>query len=115
MDQFNWGIIGPGNIATDFANDLKLIAAVPQKVKAILSHKPESGESFSKKFSVDHVFTDLNSFLGAGLDAVYIATPHTLHYEQALACLKHKIPVLCEKPITINAKQLEELMQVSQE
>lgn len=115
MDEFNWGIIGPGNIATDFANDLKLIAAIPQQVKAVLSHSSKSGENFSKKFPVENIFTDLNKFLGTGLDAVYIATPHTLHHQFAMACLKHKIPVLCEKPITINSQQLEELIKMAQD
>lgn len=47
------------------------------------------------------------------MDAVYIATPHPQHYEQALACLENKIPVLCEKPITINAEQCEQLIAAS--
>ena len=115
MDVFNWGIIGPGNVAIEFANDLKLIAAIPQQLKAVLSHTAASGDNFSKKFPVENVFTDLNKFLGAGLDAVYIATPHTLHHQFAMACLKHKIAVLCEKPITINACQLEELIKVAQD
>ena len=115
MDVFNWGIIGPGNVATEFANDLKLIAAIPQQLKAVFSHTTESGENFSKKFPVENVFTDLNKFLGAGLDAVYIATPHALHHKYAMACLRNKIPVLCEKPITINSEQLEELIKIAQD
>jgi len=115
MDVFNWGIIGPGNVATEFANDLKFIAAIPQQVKAVLSHTAESGEKFSKNIAVESVFTDLNKFLGAGLDAVYIATPHTLHHQYAMSCLQHKIPVLCEKPITINTEQLEGLIKIAQD
>jgi predicted dehydrogenase len=115
MDPFNWGIIGPGNIATDFANDLQFIHAVPQQIKAVLAHTTESGERFSKKFSVEQVFTDIRKFLDVELDAIYIATPHTLHYEQAKACLQHRIPVLCEKPITINTEQLEDLLKLSRE
>lgn len=115
MDQFTWGIIGPGHIATDFANDLQHIQAVPQKIKAVLAHTAENGERFSKKFSVEHTFLDIRKFLDIKLDAVYIATPHTLHYEQAKACLQHKLPVLCEKPITINTEQLEDLLRLSRE
>jgi len=115
MDQFNWGIIGPGNVAIEFANDLKLIAAIPQQLKAVLSHTAEGGEQFSKKFPVENIFTDLNKFLGAGLDAVYIATPHTFHHQYAMACLRHKIAVLCEKPITINTAQLGDLIKLAQD
>lgn len=113
MDEFKWGIIGPGKIATDFASDLKLIAAVPQRVSAVLGHKSDSADDFTKKFPVDNVFTDINSFINSGIDAVYIATPHTLHHEEAKICLQHQIPVLCEKPITINKAQLKELIDIS--
>jgi predicted dehydrogenase len=44
------------------------------------------------------------------VDAVYIATPHTLHHENALGCLAAGKAVLCEKPFTINARQAEEVI-----
>lgn len=115
MDEFKWGIIGPGNIAIDFASDLSLIAAIPQRVSSILSHTIEGAENFVKKFPVDNNYTAIQDFVKSGIDAVYIATPHTLHYEEAKECLRHKIPVLCEKPITINTAQLNDLINMSRE
>ena len=56
---------------------------------------------------------NIEEFLNAKPDAVYIATPHPLHYEQALACLENKIPVLCEKPLAINEKQVTGLINAS--
>lgn len=109
----NWGIIGPGSIAHDFANDLQLIRD-KQKVTAVLSHKKDSARSFAEEFGVPGVYTDIDSFLkDDSIGAVYIATPHPMHFEQALACLRKKIPVLCEKPMTINAAQCEELIAMS--
>lgn len=49
------------------------------------------------------------------MDAVYIATPHASHYEYAAACLKHNIPVLCEKPLTVSYEQTAELVRLSRE
>ncbi|GAB6089118.1 Gfo/Idh/MocA family oxidoreductase [Spirochaeta dissipatitropha] len=43
------------------------------------------------------------------VDAVYVATTHNFHYENVKLCLEAGKHVLCEKPITINAAQLEEL------
>jgi predicted dehydrogenase len=113
MSSMNWGIIGPGSIARDFTNDLKLVPG-EHRVTAVLSHREESAREFAEEFGVAGVYTNLEKFLAdKSIQAVYIATPHPFHYEQALACLKKKIPVLCEKPMTINAEQCAELVAMS--
>ncbi len=43
------------------------------------------------------------------VDAVYIATPHNFHYENTRLCLEAGKPVLCEKPLTVNAAQAQAL------
>jgi predicted dehydrogenase len=114
MQSLNWGIIGPGNIAHDFAPDLELVRPA-QKIKAVLGHTEESAHTFSREFNVPGVFTDLDTFVNeAGIDIAYIATPHPKHYEQALACLQKKIHILCEKPMTINAEQAAKLIAMSE-
>jgi predicted dehydrogenase len=115
MKETNWGIIGPGSIAHDFAKDLRLIP-VSQSITAVMSHKEDSARTFANDFNVAGVYTDFDQFLrDQSIDAVYIATPHPLHFEQALACLENNIPVLCEKPMTINADQARKLMTAAQE
>lgn len=115
MRSYNWGIIGPGNIAHDFANDIKLVS-VPQKITAVLSHRKESAYEFAEEFGIAGRFTDINDFVKNGkADIVYIATPHTFHYEEIKVCLNNQIAVLCEKPIVINHDQFEELQQLSEE
>ncbi|MEP7377081.1 MAG: Gfo/Idh/MocA family oxidoreductase [Chitinophagaceae bacterium] len=110
MEITNWGIIGPGNIARDFATDLRFIAQ-PQHIKAVLGHRPETTSEFAREFQVPDSYTDFDQFINnASVDAVYIATPHPQHFEQALSCLQKKIPVLCEKPMTINADQSRKLI-----
>ena len=49
------------------------------------------------------------------MDIVYIATPHTYHYDYMMKALRHGKHVLCEKAITVNHKQLQEVMQLAQE
>ena len=114
MDIFNWGIIGPGKIAHDFARDLSLIQS-PQKIIAVLSDKADSAQLFATEYQVKNVHTDLASFAeNQNMHAVYIASPHPQHFKQAMACLEKKIPVLCEKPMTINAEQASALVANSQ-
>jgi predicted dehydrogenase len=50
---------------------------------------------------------------GGNIDVAYVATPHPLHYDAVLECLANRIPVLCEKPLTINAEQCSHLIDTS--
>jgi len=108
-----WGIIGPGNIAREFAEDLKYVESEKCKISAVLGHKAESTNEFVQKFGGIST-RDIDEFIRTKPDAVYIATPHPLHYDQTLACLENKIPVLCEKPLAINEKQVNALVGSSQ-
>jgi predicted dehydrogenase len=113
MKPTRWGIIGPGNIAHTFVKDLSY-ANSSQEVIAVLGHHPQRTFDFAKEYNIPDYYTNLSEFIrNKNIDAVYIATPHPQHYEQALACLENRIPVLCEKPMTINTKQCEELIQAS--
>ena len=115
MDIFKWGIIGPGSIAKDFIEDLEYVKT-PQKVQAILGRQEEKTREFAEEFDIPQHFTDLTVFIKeAKLDAVYIATPHTLHFEETLSCLRNKIPVLCEKPLAINSEQVKKMMETASE
>jgi predicted dehydrogenase len=110
MTETNWGIIGPGNIAHDFARDLRLVSVL-QRVVAVMGNHGQSTAEFAREFNVPACYTDINSFINdKKVDAVYIASPHPQHYEQALVCLRNNKAVLCEKPMTINADQSRQLI-----
>src|SRR5690242_3321183 len=103
MKLTRWGIIGPGKIARDFVTDLSLLND-PQKVVALLGDTLESTRQFASDFNIEDYYTDSTEFFThKDFDVIYIASPHTLHFEHTLACLEREIPVLCEKPLTINA------------
>ncbi|HTE23370.1 Gfo/Idh/MocA family protein [Flavitalea sp.] len=114
MKIFKWGIIGPGSIARDFVDDFKFVST-PQEVTSVLSHSEDSAKTFADEYGVSQYYTDLELFLNnKNFDAVYIASPNTSHFEQAIACLNHKVPVLCEKPMVINSAQVTALMAASE-
>ena len=108
-----WGIIGPGNIAKEFAEDLQYVESKRCFVGAVLGHAQEHTEAFVQN-SGGFVTQNIQAFVDTKPDAVYIATPHPLHFEQALICLENKIPVLCEKPLALNEKQVTALVDASQ-
>lgn len=113
MASFKWGVIGPGNIAEDFVSDLSLIGDPYCSIAAVYAPREASAAAFAEEHQVDQFFTNLDEFVRIEMGAVYIASPHTFHFEQSLKCLEHNIPVLCEKPVTINTEQLTELIALS--
>lgn len=113
MKLTKWGIIGPGTIARIFAQDLSYVRT-PQHITAVLGHHAQSTYEFAREYDIPDYYTNIKDFIkNKNIDAVYIASPHPQHFEQALACLENRIPVLCEKPMTINADQCQKLIDTS--
>ena len=107
-----WGILGCGNIANKFASDLQYVDK--SVLYAVASNNIERGSVFAEKFNVKKTYKDYDSLTkDAQVDIVYIATTHNFHYANTLLCLKANKPVLCEKPLCINAKEAQKLIAVA--
>lgn len=112
MKRYNWGIIGPGFVAGQFAEDLGLLPRA--RLHAVASRSDERARSFARKYSIPvHYSSWERMATDDDVDIVYVATHHPFHYENALACLKAGKAVLCEKPITMNRNELEELAGIA--
>ena len=113
-NTFNWAILGPGRIAQRFAGGLTAIEDA--NLYAVASRDMQRAQTFATQFNADHAFDSYESLLeDDNVDGIYIATPHNLHFEQAKMCLKAQKPILCEKPLTVNAQQTKELIGLSRE
>lgn len=108
------GIIGCGWIAEKMAITLQGMENV--QAYAIASRDILKARNFAKQWNFTHAYGSYEEMLDdAGVDLVYIATPHSHHYDHTrLSLLKGK-PVLCEKSFTANAKQAEALIQLAKE
>ncbi|HKK73872.1 MAG TPA: Gfo/Idh/MocA family oxidoreductase [Saprospiraceae bacterium] len=113
-NKINWGIIGPGRIAHKFAKDL---AKLPDaKLFAVASRSLDRAQEFARQYEAPHAFGSYEEIVNCeGLDVVYIATPHTGHYENTLLCLRHQIAVLCEKPMAVNPRQVQAMILEARE
>ncbi|EJF64256.1 NAD(P)-binding protein [Dichomitus squalens] len=124
--ELRWGIISTGRIAMEFVKDLLVdpasrdVTDVAHKVVAVGSRSTESAQKFIDAYingdnnvkaygSYAEVFADKN------VDAVYIGTPHTLHYENAVEALNAGKHVLCEKATTSNAAETKSLIKLAKE
>jgi predicted dehydrogenase len=109
---FRWGILGPGRIAHRFAQALE--EAEGAKLQAVASRSAERAREFSQSYGAPGAY-DSDEALASdpSIDAVYIATPHRFHHAQARLCLEAGKHVLCEKPLTVNAAQAADLIQLA--
>ena len=108
MKKLNWGIIGSGVIANEMAQAL---LDVNGEIYAVGHRDMNKAIDFAMKYKIKNAYGSVEELLNdPDVDVVYIATPHNSHYEimkQAVAVKKH---VLCEKAITVNDRQLEEIV-----
>lgn len=111
MSNFRWGILGTGGIAQAFARDLQLLEG--HTVTAVGSRAIVSANSFAANFSGCIAYGSYQELVDSDVDAIYVATPHTFHFEHAQLALNAGKPVLCEKPFTINRAQAEALLDLA--
>jgi len=114
MTELGWGFLGAGEIAEDFAIVLHL---VPQARRvAVASSDKEKSKKFAYKYGFDKAFDDYDAVVNdADVNVVYCSRTHNFHYEDVKLALTHNKHVLCEKPFTINKRQLEELVQIARD
>ncbi|MDK0614575.1 Gfo/Idh/MocA family oxidoreductase [Clostridium perfringens] len=113
MKKLKWGILGPGSIARDFAQALNRVNG---DVYAVASRNKERAEKFARENNVKKAYGSYDEIIkDKDIDVVYIATPHSNHYEYIIKSLNNNKHVLCEKAITVNERELEEALKIARE
>lgn len=113
MKKLNWVILGTGTIANSFA---KAFEADKAMLYGAASRNEEKAQGFCEQYAIPNYYGSYEEALNdANVDVVYIAVPHNHHYELIKAALHAGKHVLCEKVITINGKQLQEIMALAKE
>ncbi len=113
MKKLKWGILGPGSIARDFAQALNRVNG---EVYAVASRNKERAEKFARENNVKKAYGSYDEIIKDNdIDVVYIATPHSNHYEYIIKSLNNNKHVLCEKAITVNERELEEALKIARE
>jgi len=111
--QLRLGIIGVGGLGYLQAKTFTELDGV--SVVCAVDVSPDARRLFEDEFggpTYDH-YRELLAEHGADLDAVSIVTPHTLHYEQAMACLRRDLHVLVEKPMVTDVAEAVELVETA--
>ena len=108
----NVGIMGAGGIASVVC---QTIAKVQDTVcYAIASRSPEKSQRFAKDHGFEKAYGSYEELVqDPKVDLVYVATPHSHHYDCMKLCIKAHKPVICEKAFTMNAFQAREIRDLA--
>ena len=112
-NKIRWGILGAGHISQSFIKDFPLMQNA--ELVGVAARDKQRAITFAKENNIPKAFNYEELYRSDEIDAVYIATTHNFHFEQALECLQSGKAVLCEKPITVNDTEFKKLVAVSKE
>ncbi len=110
----NVGVLGAGRIGT-------IVVPTIQKTEGlcclgVASRSAERAAEYAKTFGIPKSYGNYQEMMeDPEIDLIYIATPHSHHFEQMMACLEHGKPVLCEKSFTANAAQAQKVLEYAKE
>jgi predicted dehydrogenase len=113
-DRIRWGILGTGNIATQFACGVR--ASQRGQLTAVGSRKIDTARAFAEKNQIPQAHSSYDALLAdPNVDAVYNSLPNSLHHEWTIKALRAGKHVLCEKPFAVDAGQTEEMFDVARQ
>lgn len=109
--MINWGIIGLGSAAKNFANCFSEVKNA--KLYGVASLDKKKIKEFNQEFKFIKSYNSYEDLINdKNIDAIYISTVNHLHYELVKKCAYAKKNILCEKPIGINLEQIKDLSQI---
>lgn len=112
------GILGAGRIAVTMAQTIRKMCENGEDVclYAVAAREEARARAFAREHGGEKAYGSYGAMLAdPAVELVYIATPHSHHYEHAMLCLSHGKHVLCEKAFTVNARQAQEVTRYARE
>ena len=114
MKKRKMAILGTGGIASVMADTISRMDSV--ECWAVGSRSLEKAQAFAEKYGFQRAYGSYEELAEDGeTELVYIATPHSEHFENAMLCIRNRKPVLCEKAFTANAGQARELLAYAEQ
>jgi len=104
-------VIGTGFIGPVHVEALRRLGVT---VRGILGSSPEKSKQAADSLGIPLAYRDFAALLADdSLDAVHIASPNSLHREQALSCFHRGLHVVCEKPLALSTAEAEEMARAA--
>ena len=103
--MFGWAFLGCGNIAAQVAEELK--GNTKMRIASCWNRTPARAEAFAAAYESKAYPTAEAALAADGVCAAYVAVTANKHLDYIALCLERGVPVLCEKPFTVNAGEAE--------
>lgn len=114
MKEIKLGTIGSGVIVRSILDGVKATEGI--SLEAVYSRSAEKGARLAADYGAPKVYTELEAlFRDEAVNFIYVASPNSLHYQQARAALEHGKNVICEKPFCTRRAQVEDLIRIARE
>ena len=112
--MIRWGILSTGTIAKNFARTARQMGDVA--LCAVASRSQESADAFGDAYGIERRYASYEALAAdPQVDIVYVATPHSRHFEDMKLLIGHGKHILCEKSFTANAVQAREILALARE
>jgi len=109
--KIRWGILSTARIANQFAEDMAYVDN--GELRAVASRSADTATAFAARHGIPTAYGSYEElYADPDIDAIYVATPHSLHLENSIDALRAGKAVLCEKPLTISVEEVDTLMDV---
>jgi predicted dehydrogenase len=113
-ERIRWGILATGGIARSFVSDL--LTMPDAEVTAVGSRSQDAADRFASAHGIPRAYGSWQALADdPDVDVIYVATPHSAHHTASLTCLRAGKAVLCEKPLTLDLAQAEDLASVARD
>lgn len=111
MKKIKWGMVGTGIIGNEFAEAFNADNA---ELLAVGSRFKEKAQAFADKYKIPKAYGSYDKlYSDKEIDVVYFGTPNSHHAQNMLDALNAGKHVFCEKAITMNKKELDEVMDLA--
>jgi len=108
-----FGVLGAGRIAKTFSS---AVSGIHENLYAIASRDLTKAKQFQSEFGYSVAYGSYEELLDdPSVVCVYVATPHSLHFEQMKMCLEKGKHILCEKAFTLNREQAKIIFEIADE
>ena len=112
--MINFGTVGTGWITESFIQAAQLSGQL--QLTSVYSRTEDKAKQLADTYNASYLYTDLEEMARSSeIEAVYIASPNSVHFEQTLTFLKNKKHVICEKPIFSTSAELAKAYQTAEE
>ena len=113
MKKINWGIIGCGDV-TEVKSGPAFNKVANSRLVAVMRRDAVKAKDYALRHQVDCWYNDANQLINdAAVNAIYIATPPSSHYDYAMAAMGAGKPVYIEKPMALNYLQAKAMAAFS--